>query len=467
MDFSIISTAATSRRRSDTLLFVEAPFTRRHFLAAASAASLPAARKPNIVLILLDDLGYADVGCYGQKKIQTPNIDKLAAQGVRFTDCYAGAAVCAPSRSVLMTGKHAGHAPVRANAGTIPLFPDDVTVAEVLRSAGYKTGLFGKWGLGDGRSESTPLKQGFDEAFGYYHQTHAHTYYPDFLWKNDATVPVEKGKYSADLIAEATFDFVRRHKDHPFFVYAAWTLPHGRYEPPSSAPYEDRDWPEVERNYASMVTRADRHIGTLLETLEKSGIAGDTAVFFTSDNGGTGGEIHKLKFFDSNGPLRAQKGTVYEGGIRVPMIVRWPGRTKAGAVRNEPWGFFDVLPTFAEIAGAKAPEGIDGVSMIPEITGKSRSLDRTLYWEHVTYEAKSGKLREDRMLQAARRGRWKAVKNGQDGAVELYDLSGDIGESRDLAASQPKMQAEFAEFLRKSHAPPRPHNTGTMGTWQK
>jgi len=224
---------------------------RREFLAAGIAASLcPAqtAKKPNIVFILLDDLGTYDFGCYGQQHIQTPSADKLAAEGMKFTAAYAGGAVCAPSRAVLMTGLHGGHAPVRANAGTIPITPEDVTVAAVLKKAGYATGGFGKWGLGDAGSAGVPSKHGFDEFFGYLHQVHAHNYYTPFLWDNEKRVELPKGTYSADLIADKTLDFVRRHKDSPFFLYATWTLPHGNFEVPDLSPYKGRDWPEKHKH---------------------------------------------------------------------------------------------------------------------------------------------------------------------------------------------------------------------------
>ncbi|MGH9629489.1 MAG: arylsulfatase, partial [Bryobacteraceae bacterium] len=358
-------------------------------LAGFSGLAAQNRRQPNIVFIMLDDLGSADVGCYGQKKIQTPNIDRLAREGMRFTDCYAGGAVCAPSRCVLMTGLHTGHAAVRANAGTVPLRGEDVTAAEVLKGAGYATGGFGKWGLGDAGTSGEPAKQGFDQFFGYLHQIHAHSYYPEFLWQDGRKYPLQgnregaREQYSADLIAERALQFVRDHKDGPFFLYAAFTLPHGRFEVPSDAPYSGKHWPQGEKNYAAMVTRADRQIGAILELLEELKLRDETIVFFTSDNGGTSGGGHDVSFFNSNGRLRGQKGQLYEGGIRVPMIVRWPGKVKAGAVNETPWAFCDFLPTAAELAGAQTPRGIDGISVLPELQAKgSLPSGRVLYWEH-------------------------------------------------------------------------------------
>ena len=292
-------------------------FTRRQFLASAVASAFgQGGRRPNIVWIMLDDLGYGDVGCYGQKQIKTPNIDTLAKQSLLFTDCYAGGSVCAPSRSVLMTGLHLGHTSVRANAGTVPLRRENRTVAQVLKDAGYTNGLFGKWGLGDAGSDAVPTKKGFDESFGYLHQIHAHDYYTDFLWYNEEKYPLpgnsggKRNQYSADIIAEKSFDFVRRNQDKPFFLYATYTLPHGKYEVPDTAPYTNESWPDTEKVYAAMITRADRHIGILLKLLADLKLDQNTVVFFTSDNGGPSGEAHSSEFFKSNGPLRGQKGNL-------------------------------------------------------------------------------------------------------------------------------------------------------------
>ena len=300
-------------------------------------------RPPNIVFIMLDDAGYADFGCYGQQKIQTPNIDRFAAEAVKFTDCYAGGAVCAPSRCTLMTGYHTGHGSIRANAGTAPILDEDVTVAELLRPAGYVSGVFGKWGLGDAHTAGVPTKQGFDEFFGYLHQIHAHTYYPEFLWENETKYPLPgnangaKKQYSADIIANKALDFVRRHQDRPFFLYGAFTLPHGHYEVPSDAPYTDRDWPQEEKNYAAMVTRFDRDIGRLFGLLERLGIDETTVVFFSSDNGphkegGADPEFFEraVRLAKKHGLKYAYADDIFEGSERVtecpkdgePLIIR-------------------------------------------------------------------------------------------------------------------------------------------------
>lgn len=448
---------------------------RRDFLRVGAAGGLgllsgcgrqaEPARPPNIVFIMLDDLGYADVGCYGQEKILTPHIDQLATQSMLFTDCYAGGAVCAPSRSVLMTGLHTGHTSVRANAGTAPILPEDLTVGEVLQQAGYVTGVFGKWGLGDARTTGVPNQQGFDTSFGYLHQIHAHTYYPEFLWSNGEKydLPGNHGggreQWSADLIAAESLEFVRNNKDKPFFLYGAFTLPHGRYEVPNDEPYSDRDWPQEAKNYAAMVTRADGHIGQLLALLAELELEQNTIVFFTSDNGGTPGVG---KFFDSNKPLRGYKGQLYEGGIRVPMLARWPGKIDAGARSEEPWAFCDFLPTAAELAGAQAPGGIDGVSVVPALTGSSRPLHEFLYWEHHRFDRKTSSLRPDSMLQAARMGEWKAVRPKPGAPLELYNLRADISETTDVAAANPEVLKEIESYLKAARTEPRPQVGGTF-----
>ncbi|MDH7571550.1 MAG: arylsulfatase, partial [Armatimonadota bacterium] len=352
--------------------------TRRDFLCgAAGAAALSlvggdpagarASRLPNIIFILADDLGYGDVGCYGQELIQTPNVDRLAAEGLRFTQCYAGSTVCAPSRCALMTGYHTGHCRIRGNA-LVPLRPEDLTVAEVLRARGYGTGVFGKWGMGEPGTTGVPNRKGFDEWFGYLNQTHAHNYYPDYLWKNEERYPIPENAngarrvYSHDLITREALEFVQRQGGRPFFLYLAYTIPHANnernrqsgegMEVPSDAPYSDRPWPQPEKNKAAMITRMDADIGRLMELLKTQGIDRDTLVFFSSDNGPHREGSNDPKFFKSSGPLRGIKRDLYEGGIRVPMVVRWPGRVPAGRTSAFPWAFWDFLPTAAEVAGA-------------------------------------------------------------------------------------------------------------------
>jgi arylsulfatase A-like enzyme len=440
---------------------------RRYFLTAsaallASAAAQTNRRTPNIVFVILDDLGCGDLGCYGQKHIMTPNIDRLASEGMKFTDAYAGAAVCAPSRAVLMTGLHGGHAPVRANAGTIPILDEDVTIAEVLKRAGYATGGFGKWGLGDARTTGAPTKQGFDEFFGYLHQVHAHSYYPEFLWNGERKHVLEKGQYSADLIAERTLDFVRRHRDRPFFLYACPTLPHARFEVPDVEPYRDKPWPDGHKTYAAMITRADRHVGQIVSVLNELNLARDTVVVVTSDNGAHRGETKGFDFFRSNGALRGEKGELYEGGIRVPLIVRWSGHIRPGSSSAQMTGFCDVLPTLAELAGATAPRGIDGISILPSLTGRKQSQHEFLYWEHNVYDQKSGKLRDERLAQAVRMGAWKAVRPNAAAATELYNLERDPAESHNVAGEEPTLVRKMDGLLKTSRTEPRPHNTGAM-----
>ena len=428
-------------------------------------------REPNIVFILADDLGYGDIGPYGQRYILTPNLDRLAAQGLRFTNAYAGAAVCAPSRSVLMTGLHTGHTAVRANAGTIPIRDEDVTVAEVLQRAGYRTGGFGKWGLGDAETAGVPTKQGFIEFFGYLHQIHAHTYFPEFLWHNErkhmmpGNANGARGEYSADVIAERSLEFIRQHRDERFFLYAAFTLPHGRFEVPNDEPYSSREWPEAERKFASMVTRLDGHVGRILTLLEELKLDRDTIVFFTSDNGGVSADGHDVKRFRSNGPFRGQKGTLYEGGIRVPMIVRWPGRVAAKTTSDVPWGFWDFLPTAAALAGTRAPGGLDGLSMVPTILGDKggqKAPAREFYWEHLQFNRQTSSLRTDNMIQAARMGDWKAVRPKPGVPLELYDLSRDEAETTDVSAANPAIVAKIESYLKTARTAPRPHDTGSF-----
>lgn len=458
---------------------------RREFLATSTAAvlstmagcNLPIRKsKPNIIYILADDLGYGDLGCYGQRIIQTPEIDKMAAEGMRFTDHYAGSTVCAPSRCSLMTGLHTGHARVRGNADA-PLLPEDVTVAELLKKAGYTTGLIGKWGLGEAGSSGVPNKKGFDYFFGYLNQIHAHNSYPDYLWRNDQKVPLDneieiiqegyakgigsvarkKVTHSHDLFTEEALQFVKKNQAGPFFLYLAYTIPHANnegipmgqigMEVPDLDIYKDRDWPEAQKAHAAMITRMDRDIGRLIRKLKELNIDKNTLVIFTSDNGPHGEGGADSNFFNSNGPLRGQKRDIYEGGIRVPMIARWPGKIKAGAESNHVSAFWDFLPTACEAAGGAAPKSTDGVSFLPELTGKAQKAHDHLYWEFF----------EQGGRQAIRKGRWKAVKNKMSGnpeaPVELYDLSSDLGEERNLASDYPDIARELAALMQSSRRP--------------
>lgn len=439
-------------------------------------------KRPNIVFILADDLGYSDIGCYGQQVIRTPRIDRMAAEGMKFRQFYAGTCVCAPSRCVLMTGKHMGHAHVRGNAGgqnmaIQSLRPEDVTVAEVLKSAGYATGLCGKWGLGDdqpGAEPGVPNNQGFDFFYGYLNQSHAHNYWPDHLWKNRERVPlnneqapspdasrrfgigyaVKKVDYSHDLIADQTLQFVRDHKDGPFFLFLAVTLPHANNEAnrdfrdgteiPDYGQYDDTEWPNPDKGQAAMVSRLDRDVGRMLDLLKELGIDEKTVVLFSSDNGPHKEGGQNTARFNPNGPLRGFKRDLYEGGIRVPLIVRWPGTTPAGSVSNHLGYFGDLMATVAELSGAQPPSEIDSVSFVPEITGHpdQQTTHDALYWEF--YERGS--------IQAVRKGQWKAVRAPmKSGPIELYDLSSDLGEAHDIAAKHPDVVADLERLMNAAH----------------
>ena len=431
------------------------------------AASAPAAKRPNILFIMADDLGYADLGCYGQTKIRTPNIDRLATQGTRFTEVYAGAPVCAPSRCVLMTGQHTGHCRIRANSprvgGEIESFGeggrrlsltnDDRTVAEALQEIGYVTGAIGKWGLGEPGTAGTPNRRGFDEWFGYLNQNHAPYYYTDFLWRNEQKQPIPENsggrreRYSHDLLTDEAVGFLQRHHQKSFFLYLPFTIPHRRFEVPSLETYAKEDWPEQAKIFAAMVTRLDRDVGRVLDELERLGLAQNTVVFFTSDNGGEKKPFAQI--FKSTGPFRGEKGTVFEGGLRVPMIVRWPGAVPAGRVSSTAWWFADIFPTFLALAGGgNAKTKLDGESVVPTLRGHEQPAlaQRYLYWEDP----------DKRVMQGVRRGNWKAVRSGLAGPIELFDLKNDVAESRNVADANPEIVADFKRYLATARVP-SPH----------
>jgi len=426
-----------------------------------TAAALAEDRPPNIVFILADDLGYGDLGCYGQQQIRTPNIDRLAAEGVRFTSCYSGSTVCAPSRCALMTGKHTGHCRIRSNA-RVPLLPEDVTLAEVLHDAGYATGIIGKWGLGEPETTGLPTRQGFDFWFGYLNQQHAHNYYPDYLWRGEERVPLandvtdgvatKRVTYSADLFAKEALSFLEQHQEDRFFLYLPFTLPHANNEAGkqgmevlSDAPYADEPWPQAQKNHAAMITYLDTQVGQILDKLAELGIADHTIVFFTSDNGPHREGGADPEFFASSGPLRGIKRAMYEGGIRVPMIVRYPGHITPGRVDQTPWAFWDVLPSLGQLVGAKPPEGIDGISMLPTILGAQQTHSAQpphppFYWE----------FHERGLSQAVRFDNWKAVRNQGNAPLELYDLATDLGEEHNLAAKHPDVVVRAEKILAES-----------------
>ena len=434
--------------------------SRRGFLQT-SLALAQHKRKPNIVLFIYDDLGYGDLGCYGQQHILTPHSDRVAREGTRCTGVYAGGSVCGPSRSCLMTGLHTGHTPIRTNAGTVPLRDEDVTLPELLKQAGYATGGFGKWGLGDARTPGTPTRQGFDEFVGYYHQMHAHSYYPEYLWDGDRRLDLPKGTYSADVIAERAFQFLRRKREKPYFLYCPFTLPHAKFEGPDPKPYGDRPWPDGHKMYASMVTRADAYLGEILKLIDDN-----TLLLVTSDNGAHYGEEKGFEFFRSNGALRGQKGELYEGGLRVPMIARWPGRIAAGRVDKHPWAFWDLLPTLTEAAGARTPSGLDGRSMWPLLTGHKPPGARPLYWENCAYSRKENRLLPMPVAQAMRIGEWKAIQPKPNAPIEVYHLAKDPSETNDVAAAQPALVDQAISLFGSARTTPRAHDDGTF-EWAK
>lgn len=440
--------------------------------------------KPNIVYILADDLGYGDLDCYGQLKIKTPNIDKLALQGMLFTQHYAGTAVCAPSRSSLLTGQDTGHTPIRGNIhvgqeGQAPLPSTSYTVAEMLKNQGYTTGAFGKWGLGFITTSGDPEKQGFDEFYGYNSQTLAHNYYPDHLWDNHDKVILPKNtgaqnkQYSADMIHEHALKFVEDNRNHPFFLYYATTIPHaellipekymknfeGKFPP--ETPYHgaepgDRRFregaygtqPEPHAAFAAMVTHLDKQVGELMAKLKELGLDKNTLVIFTSDNGPHLEGGADPDYFDSNGPLKGYKRDLYEGGIREPMIARWPGKIKAGSKTDHISAFWDVMPTLAELTGAPALQNIQGISFLPTLLGKPGQKEHDyLYWE----------FHENDGRQAVRKGNWKYVSynvlDPDKKTVELYDLSTDIGEENNVADLHPDIVEEMQELVKESHTP--------------
>ncbi len=449
--------------------------------------------KPNIIFILADDLGYGELGSYGQQKIRTPFLDKLAAEGIRFTQHYSGSPVCAPSRCTLLTGKHTGHAYIRNNdemsergdvwhdpelEGQRPLLPDTVTIGTLLQTAGYTTGAIGKWGLGGPGSTGEPNRQGFDHWYGYLCQRVAHNYYPTHLWRNgekhllegndyfyphqrlpDGRNPYDRSsyaeysgrQYSMDSMAEEALDFIRANRENPFFLYLPFPVPHVSIQVPEDSlreyegafpetPYTgDRGYlphPAPRAGYAAMITRMDREIGRIIALVSELGLDENTLIIFTSDNGPTFNGGTDSTFFDSAGELRGLKTMLYEGGIRVPLIARWPGMIEPGSSNDHISALWDFLPTFTKLAGIDAPDDIDGISLLPSLLGRPRRQQEHeyLYWEHG-------------VKQAVRLGDWKAVRMRVDRDIELYNLADDIGEQRDVAASNPDIIAMVTDIM--------------------
>jgi arylsulfatase A-like enzyme len=449
------------RKRSFVLLFLMLAF------------ALPTrAQKPNVIFILADDLGYGDLGCYGQKLIQTPNLDRLAKEGMRFTQFYAGSTVCAPSRAVLMTGKHTGHVSVRGNGGAAlqTLRKDEKTVAQVFKDAGYATALFGKWGLGEIGSDGHPNQKGFDEFFGFLNQSHAHNYYPSWLVHNSEKVRLrnvpesenkengsgwarEKIEYAPDVIFDKAAQWLDQNHRKPFFLYFASTLPHANNEAargvgngqevPDYGDYKNKSWPDPDKGQAAMIAHLDKQVGQLLAKLKAYGIDRNTLVIFSSDNGPHQEGKNNMEFFDANGPLRGMKRALYEGGIRVPFIARWPGRIKAGALSDHIGYFGDVMATVSELTKQQTPSGLDSISFAPTLLKQSKQPQhKYIYFEF--YEQGS--------RQSVRFSNWKAIREPMlTGKIQLFDLSKDVSETNDLASQYPDIVRQAMAYLNEAH----------------
>ena len=446
---------------------------------------------PNIIYILADDLGFGDLGCYGQEKYATPNLDRLASEGIRFTRHYAGSTVCAPSRSVLMTGLNTGHTPIRGNKevrpeGQWPLPSSAVTLAEHLKEVGYVTGAFGKWGLGYPGSEGDPVNQGFDQFYGYNCQRYAHRYFPEYLWENKEKVYLEgndwsnTGSYAPDLIQQKALDFIKEHRDTSFFAYLPFTIPHAELIVPDDeifrqfkgsfpetpyvggtgadygpqmviGAYCSQEYPHA--TFAAMVTRLDRYVGEIVALLDELGLSENTIIMFTSDNGPhLEGGADPL-FFNSNGGLKGFKRDLYEGGIRVPFIVSWPGTVEPGRVSAHQSAFWDVVPTLADLTGFECGE-TDGISFLPELLGEEQPEHHSLYWE---FHEMGGK-------QAILVDQWKAVRlqvgNDPEGPLELYNLEDDPYEENNVAEAHPELVRSFAEKMAEEREPSEQFNFG-------
>ena len=414
-----------------------------------------AADQPNIIFILSDDLAQGDLGCYGQKLIQTPNLDRMAREGTRYTQAYCGTTVCAPSRASLMTGLHMGHSPIRATReiqpeGQMPLPASTVTVAQILKSAGYATACIGKWGMGMFDTTGSPLKKGFDHFFGYNCQRHAHSYFPSHLYNDDQRFPLKDNSskpYAQNFIADEALKFVKANRRRPFFLFYAITLPHGNYEIDDQGIYKDQPWTAQQKNYAAMVTRLDTDVGRLLALVKELGLDENTLVMLAGDNGSSFQPNSELgrHFQQAANGLRGFKRELYEGGLRQAALARWPGTVPSGRVSDEPWAFWDFLPTVAELAGAKIPAECktDGLSLVPYLKGGTAPQREYFYWE--LHEAR-------RPLRAVRFGDWKAVQNGPQAALELYDLAADPSEKTNLARQKAGIVAKAAELMEAAHA---------------
>ncbi len=451
----------------------------------------PEVKRPNIIYILADDLGYGDLGCYGQVKFSTPNLDRLAGEGIRFTHHYSGSTVCAPSRSALMTGLHTGHTPIRGNEevipeGQLPLPDSSVTIAEMLQGAGYVTGAFGKWGLGFPGSVGDPLNQGFDHFFGYNCQRYAHRYYPAYLWQDQEKYLLygngwnSANTYAPDVIQQKTLEFIRENSDTTFFAFVPCVIPHAELLVPGDEILRQHlgKFPEVpyvggpgadygngmviamycsqenpHATFAAMVQRLDLYVGEIVATLEEEGITERTIIMFSSDNGPHSEGGADPGFFMSSGGLRGTKRDLYEGGVRVPMIVSWPGTIEKGLVSDHISAFWDVLPTLADLAGIGVPE-TDGISFLPSLLQTAQPEHDFLYWE---FHEQGGK-------QAMLKNGWKAVKLGVGenprAPLELYNLASDPTEAENLAAANPGKVEEFSRLMNEARVPSEKFNFG-------
>lgn len=410
-------------------------------------------KKPNVIYILCDDLGYGEVGYNGQQKIQTPELDGLAAKGMIFRNHYCANAVSAASRCGLMTGKHPGHALIRANSpgypdGQFPLPENSETLGKLMQRAGYVTACIGKWGLGAYSNSGNPNKQGFDHFFGYTDQVLAHEYYPEYLWRNGKKIELNKGPektdYSHDLFTAEAFDFIKKNKKKPFFLYLAYTIPHVKYQVPDLAQYKDKDWPENMKIHAAMTSRMDGDVGDLVRLLKKLGLEENTLIIFNSDNGAHG-QFGSLEFFKTSGELRDKKRSMYEGGVRSPSFAYWPGKVPAGTVSNHLSAFWDILPTLSDLTGEPVKGETDGISMLPTLLGndKEQKQHEYLYWE--IYEGKP--------RCAVKYKNWKGVvldmRKGLN--IELYNTDIDESETTDLADKYPDIVEKIRGFMIESH----------------
>lgn len=437
---------------------------------------------PNIIYILVDDMGIGDLGCYGQTTLSTPNIDQLASEGMKFTNHYTGSTVCAPSRATLMTGLHTGHVSVRDNTSG-QLLTEDNTVASLLKGAGYKTGIIGKWGIGHPPAPDDPMRNGFDYAYGYVNMWHAHNFYPEFLYRNGekemipenkvfrgedgkrlwadflpegAGVAEIKGQHVHELFEKEALMFIDRNKEDKFFLYLALNMPHANnehpengMEVPSVSRYEDKDWPEPEKGFATMIDMIDRTVGRVEQTIERLGLSDNTLIIFSSDNGPHEEGYHLMEYFNSNGDYQGMKRDLYEGGIRTPFIAKWPKVINAGSTSDHILAFWDFLPTACDLAETRIPDGLDGISFLPTLKGDDNRQEKHdyLYWEFYGFGGKQAVLKDG----------YKAIKldtrSENPQPMEIYQLEKDQGENQNIARDKPSMVAEMQQIMDKSHTP--------------